>query len=111
MDPMYPFCSLQFKKKSIAAIFLTSLMSRHRLRRAARALSQYGRMDTCGTHLRSLVVNGRLIMTTAVLVRHSQETSPEVLQTLARMGGICLRGLAGPGFQPKFTRVEGPTSL
>jgi uncharacterized membrane protein len=38
-----------------------------------------------------------LIMTTAVLVQHSQETSPEVLRTLARMGRICLRGLADPG--------------
>jgi uncharacterized membrane protein len=38
-----------------------------------------------------------LLMTTAVLVQHSQETSPEVQRTLARMGGICLRGLAAPG--------------
>ena len=38
-----------------------------------------------------------LIMTTAVLVEHSQETSLEVRRTLARMGRICLRGLADPG--------------
>ena len=38
-----------------------------------------------------------LLMTTAVLVQHSQETSPEVRRTLARMGRICLRGLADPG--------------
>jgi protoporphyrinogen IX oxidase len=38
-----------------------------------------------------------LIMTTAVLVQHSQETSPEIRRTLARMGRICLRRLADPG--------------
>jgi len=38
-----------------------------------------------------------LIMTTAVLVEHFQETSPEVRRTLARMGRICLRRFADPG--------------
>ncbi len=38
-----------------------------------------------------------LLMTTAVLVQYSQETSPKVRRTLARMGRICLRGLADPG--------------
>jgi protoporphyrinogen IX oxidase len=38
-----------------------------------------------------------LIMTTVVLVQHSQETSPEVRRTLARLGRICMRGLADPG--------------
>src|SRR6266853_1178160 len=38
-----------------------------------------------------------LIMTAAVLVEHSQETSPEVRRTLARMGRICLRRFADPG--------------
>jgi len=38
-----------------------------------------------------------LLMTTAILVQHSQETSPKVRRTLARMGTICLRGLADPG--------------
>ena len=38
-----------------------------------------------------------LIMTTAVLVQHSQETSPEVRRTLARLGRICMRGSADPG--------------
>ena len=38
-----------------------------------------------------------LLMTTAVLIQHSQETSPEVRRTLPRMGRICLRGLADPG--------------
>jgi putative membrane protein len=38
-----------------------------------------------------------LLMTTAVLVQHSQETCPEVRRTLARMGKIYLRGLADPG--------------
>jgi len=38
-----------------------------------------------------------LLMTTVVLVQHSQETSPKVRRTLARMGRICLRGLADPG--------------
>src|SRR5258708_9152265 len=38
-----------------------------------------------------------LLMATAVSVQSSQETSPEVRRTLARMGRICLRGLADPG--------------
>lgn len=38
-----------------------------------------------------------LIMTTVVLLQHSQETSPEVRRTLARLGRICMRGLADPG--------------
>lgn len=38
-----------------------------------------------------------LLMTTAVLVQHSQETSPEVRGILGRMGRFCLRGLADPG--------------
>ncbi len=38
-----------------------------------------------------------LLMTTAVLVQHTQKTSPEARRTLARMGRICLRGLADPG--------------
>ena len=38
-----------------------------------------------------------LLMATAVLVQYSQATSPEVRRTLARMGRICLRGLADPG--------------
>jgi uncharacterized membrane protein len=38
-----------------------------------------------------------LLMAAAVLVQSSQETSPEVRRTLARMGRICLRGLADPG--------------
>jgi len=38
-----------------------------------------------------------LLMTTAVLVQHSRETSPEVRRTLAQMGRVCLRGLADPG--------------
>lgn len=38
-----------------------------------------------------------LIMTTVVLVLYSEETSPEVRRTLARLGRICMRGLADPG--------------
>lgn len=38
-----------------------------------------------------------LIMTTVVLLQHSRETSPEVRRTLARLGRICMRGLADPG--------------
>jgi protoporphyrinogen IX oxidase len=38
-----------------------------------------------------------LLMTTAVLIQHSQETSQEVRQTLARLGRISLRALADPG--------------
>ena len=38
-----------------------------------------------------------LLMTTAVLVQHSRETSPEFRRTLAQMGRVCLRGLADPG--------------
>jgi protoporphyrinogen IX oxidase len=38
-----------------------------------------------------------LLMTTAVLIQHTQKTSPEARRTLARMGRICLRGLADPG--------------
>ncbi len=38
-----------------------------------------------------------LLMTTAVLVQQSEETSPEVRRTLARMGRTCMRGLANPG--------------
>jgi protoporphyrinogen IX oxidase len=49
-------------------------------------------------HLFGLVLwMAGLLMTTAVLVQHTQETSPEVRRTLARMGRICLRGLADPG--------------
>src|SRR5258708_36650762 len=39
----------------------------------------------------------RLLMAPDVSVRASQEASPEVRRTLARMGRICLRGLADPG--------------
>ena len=38
-----------------------------------------------------------LMMTTVVLVQYSQETSPEVRRTLARLGRISMRGLADPG--------------
>lgn len=38
-----------------------------------------------------------LLMTTVVLLLDSQETSPEVRRTLARLGRICMRGLADPG--------------
>jgi uncharacterized membrane protein len=38
-----------------------------------------------------------LLMTTVILAQNSQETSPESRRTLARMGRICLRGLADPG--------------
>jgi protoporphyrinogen IX oxidase len=38
-----------------------------------------------------------LLTATVVLVQHSQETSPEARRPLARMGRICLRGLADPG--------------
>jgi protoporphyrinogen IX oxidase len=38
-----------------------------------------------------------LLMTTVVLIQHSQETSSEARRTLSRMGRICLRGLADPG--------------
>ena len=38
-----------------------------------------------------------LLMTTAVLLQHSKETSAEARRTLAKMGRICLRGFADPG--------------
>jgi putative membrane protein len=38
-----------------------------------------------------------LLATTVILAHHSQETSTEPRRTLAKMGRICLRGLADPG--------------
>jgi putative membrane protein len=38
-----------------------------------------------------------LLMTTVVLAQYSQESSAEARRALARMGKICLRGLADPG--------------
>lgn len=38
-----------------------------------------------------------LLMTAVVLILYSQETSPEARRTLARLGRICMRGLADPG--------------
>jgi putative membrane protein len=38
-----------------------------------------------------------LLATTVILAQHSQETSTEARRTLARIGRICMRGLADPG--------------
>jgi putative membrane protein len=38
-----------------------------------------------------------LLMTTVILAHHCRETSTEARRTLARMGRICMRGLADPG--------------
>lgn len=38
-----------------------------------------------------------LLATTVVLAHHSQETLAEARSSLARMGRICMRGLADPG--------------
>lgn len=53
---------------------------------------------TLVAHLFGLVLwMAGLIITTVVLVLYWQETSPEVRRTLARLGRICMRGLADPG--------------
>ena len=72
-------------------------MSRHRLRRAARALSQYGRMDACGTHLRSRVVDGRFDYDDGCFGSALPGDLAGSPTNFARMGRICLRGLADPG--------------
>jgi len=69
-----------------------SLADQHSSGRFGFEESQYGRM------VFGLVLwMAGLIMTTVVLIEQSKETSPEVRRTLARMGRICLRGLADPG--------------